>query len=1016
MSISYFSFAQGVSISITDAETGYIDIETLTGTQNNPHQSCCEPMTIEVTFSQLPPYSSNLFLEIYYFSLDQEFNFEDCEFCTTGTIGTTNSKIVIDETVPPGIPGNPMSYTMTMEIPYFNTNSGDLYFKYKNDQGTNLVIDERIESNIANCPTVTTKVSQLISEQVWPSSTTACSGAFFSNLRPQVDIIVDVSDYCFLGNPAAGTGRELINFGPGNQLIVEEGNKLTIDYVHFYSCYGEMWKGIYLEKGAELVMKNSIIEDAEFAITFEKGAKLTLEDNEFIDNFVHMKALSVRIVEDTGDETEISSFKNNEFTGSGSLASTYEGQTTNPQHYPYAGILIGDGSAGWRTCGTLRFTTDNVTDRNKFSDLANGILNQRDGGNLYLKGSTFNEINSTTGAGYATSGFGINHETHLRSSIINGFDSWPDGYSFSNVDIALRSNLAAIIKFDKQVVDQCFRGVYSTKTISSSYIHNNTFSTSWNAIEIANSNIRADFEIIDNDINLDIPTTQVLDKGGIVLSNVNCPFSSNSTSNISENSIYADEGEVGIGLFDVENLSVEDNFIGIAEDITDAKGISALGGKNISITCNDFQGAYGILGNNTLTTGIYFSGLNRSTITCSDISKTHTAIQVHLMNETQLQGNALHTNSIGIEYGNDAEPNAQTGPQEYNGNQWLNSYSTGQGEYGALHNAIQLIAEKSQYIVNDNQGSQYTTVDYPDFVNEDDDDLNFTCEDSLIDCTIELGLVLKQWDRLDSVVFTDSLFDEHLLRDLQWKVYRNMKEEILALDGDFNALASYIGVHEMYEADSTLRAILQYMELDTFPDSILNVASVDTLSNTQLKDLYSELAANYEQMQTGLEIYISNEEWAAGTEDPYLNYLSEALYQESLLWSSEEGYLNAFDIEVCSFEGGDAWNRMNALQPSDTISYSLNECVEGRESFILEQDNEFELRISPNPAHYELQVLNVENLPASKLHYTIFDLNGRTVQSGKLTSSGMIRLNAKLQSGLYILKVNHHSAKFNVFR
>lgn len=1005
---------------------------SLSHSKTNHLKTCCDTLVITFRFILQNEFEPNpAFAQLKYFGPDQELILENCNRIPIN--GGVDHMIQIDTTFPSvddliQETGNPnINYVFaTVKVPntYYNTTVEAAEFNPTWKDTTGAI---RGMSNIffntegpKSCFT-SDSVSNLVNE-----------GEILNNKKLSIglddfaELIVD--EHLIIGDPQDFVGHSFV--GKASSIRVLSGDTLEIYNNEFIACRGYFWKGIYLEEDATLIMNDVLLTAAEHGILFEKGAIMSLDDNIFENNFIHMKGKGKTVPlggGSSGSNTKLESFENNIFrgndngayTGQGVFPKKYSGQSTNPQYYPYAGIVIGNTSSEWISCGTVRFTNSDNSKLNEFTNMANGIINKRNGANLYVKGASFYNINSNYGQGYNTVGFGIKHNALLKPCIVNGFSSWPDEYSFSNVDIAIQTNYASIVKFDKQVVDQCKRGVYSTKTLLSSYVNNNTFRTSWNSIEIANSNIRREFEIIENDINLDIPTTQVLDKGGIVLSNVNCQvnqYFSNSTSKISENSINTNEGEVGIGLFDVENLSVEDNFIGIARDITDAKGISALGGNKVSITCNDIQGSYGDIGNDTLTTGIYFDGLNKSTITCNDIYKTHTAVQVHLMNEIQLKGNALHTNSIGIEYGNDAEPNAQTGPQEYNGNQWLTAYSPGQGEYGALHNAIQRIAEKSQYTVNDNQGSEYTTMDYPNFITEDDDDNNFSCQDSLPDCTITLGLVIKQWDRLDSIVFTDTLFKEHLLRDLQWKVYRNMKENILAHDGNFNILASNVGIYEMYEADSSLQKILQYMELDTFPDSIISISSVDTLSNTQLDDLFSELAANYEQMQAGLETYISNEAWTTSTEDPYLNNLSSALSQEASLWSSENGYLSTFEIGVCSYKGGDAWNRMNALQPADAISYSLYECAYGRESFITEQINEFELKISPNPTDYELQVQNIDGLSDSKMNYSIFDLNGRLVQSGQVTDSGMIRLNAKFQSGLYILRIDQQSFKFNVFR
>lgn len=59
----------------------------------------------------------------------------------------------------------------------------------------------------------------------------------------------------------------------------------------------------------------------------------------------------------------------------------------------------------------------------------------------------------------------------------------------------------------------------------------------------------------------------------------------------------------------------------------------------------------------------------------------------------------------------------------------------------------------------------------------------------------------------------------------------------------------------------------------------------------------------------------------------------------------------------------------------------------------------------PNPVKAG-QIINIDNIKAGIYHLTIIDLYGRNKSETNITSTGQIRLNADLKSGIYIIKLN----------
>ena len=141
------------------------------------------------------------------------------------------------------------------------------------------------------------------------------------NLYIPDKLIFDIPEYCIYNS----TGNGEIIMESGGEIIIEDGSKLLIDGQTLRSCQN-MWKGIYVERGGELILNDCIIANAQFGITAEKGSKISVFGTTFLNNYIGIYVPPDPNVVLPANNVDLF-LMNNAFIGIGSMLPPYLFQT-----------------------------------------------------------------------------------------------------------------------------------------------------------------------------------------------------------------------------------------------------------------------------------------------------------------------------------------------------------------------------------------------------------------------------------------------------------------------------------------------------------------------------------------------------------------------------------------------------------------------------------------------------------------------------------------------------------------
>jgi hypothetical protein len=146
---------------------------------------------------------------------------------------------------------------------------------------------------------------------------------------------------------------------PGASILVAPG-ALSLSASQLQGC-AQRWQGITLQPGAKLMMENTTIQDADYAITASDKSEIHLSGNTFSQNYV-----SLYVPTAGGLQTILiqGQFQGNTFEANGALLPHPQ---TGETQWPYAGI--------WINNALLHQPTGQVAgEQNVFDNLQNGIL------------------------------------------------------------------------------------------------------------------------------------------------------------------------------------------------------------------------------------------------------------------------------------------------------------------------------------------------------------------------------------------------------------------------------------------------------------------------------------------------------------------------------------------------------------------------------------------------------------------------------------------------------------------
>ena len=118
-------------------------------------------------------------------------------------------------------------------------------------------------------------------------------------------------------------------------------------------------------------------------------------------------------------------------------------------------------------------------------------------------------------------------------------------------------------------------------------------------------------------------------------------------------------------------------------------------------------------------------------------------------------------------------------------------------------------------------------------------------------------------------------------------------------------------------------------------------------------------------------------------------------------------------LDECTPYGGQGWYLVNSLRsPEDrNLGFDLN-CTDYRFSEPQERVSSFS--VYPNPSNGMLRIEGSSKSTSNR--YRIFNASGQVMQEGSFVNGEAIRLDAKMQAGMYYITVGTSVQKFSVIR
>ncbi|MFM9950607.1 MAG: right-handed parallel beta-helix repeat-containing protein [Saprospiraceae bacterium] len=128
----------------------------------------------------------------------------------------------------------------------------------------------------------------------------------------------------------------VLEFGPGAEIFIQANRTMFAYGSKLYAC-DDMWRGIVVKPHGQLTLNTCHVEDAQYAISAEDNAFLSLLSNRFNRNYV-----GIRNISPTGGSTGLNFnyFSGNTFLCSDPLNGPYPSQAPTPGEVSYAGILL----------------------------------------------------------------------------------------------------------------------------------------------------------------------------------------------------------------------------------------------------------------------------------------------------------------------------------------------------------------------------------------------------------------------------------------------------------------------------------------------------------------------------------------------------------------------------------------------------------------------------------------------------------------------------------------------------
>lgn len=464
-----------------------------------------------------------------------------------------------------------------------------------------------------------------------------------------------------------------IRMQPGAQLTVEGGNTLNLNNLEdaggIHGC-GYRWEGIRVAPEATLIIRASVIKDAQFAIQAQGEATLSISSTRFLQNAV---GLYVSPSENLQNIYFKSEFFGNSFEGNNTPLFP-NSESPEILNYPRAGIDLSDA-----VLQIPQISPD--APPNHFSGLQNGIIAQNS--QFEFQKMQFENLLGESGVAAQVSnpeGVGV----FAKNCIVE-----LDSCVFSDLGRAIHSESGDLAVFNSNI-SSVSTGIVivncNTRTID---IQNNSISFDTYGIYGYWNNHMASLLIRENTLMSQFDQTSNTGRAIYLLGN-----SANSSGQkiIAENILHLNSRTNGISILNDGHFEVSNNEI--LFDNLELSGNSTPCGVSLGLSSNNWFFSNSITA--TLPTSkvraFFVASSTANTFCCNTTSKTRTGFEFFgSCSNTQLRNNSLGIHEIGLK----CNLNTFIGQQIHGGNRWKGPFSEAAAQH--LGNAQQ-VADSRFYV------------------------------------------------------------------------------------------------------------------------------------------------------------------------------------------------------------------------------------------------------------------------------------------------------------------------------
>jgi hypothetical protein len=470
----------------------------------------------------------------------------------------------------------------------------------------------------------------------------------------------------------------------GVPFIVHDGATLVLNNCTL-SANRNMWKGIVVESGATLILRNTIIRDAEYGIYAMDGSSFYIYDSQFIDNVV-------------GIETETNhpaKFNTIDFTIFGTSFTTSAAGLKDlyPKQPPHgakskAGIVFNN------MIGTIG---NNIAAENIFSNMNCGIISNSS--TLTITNNKFISIlnenfysDEFMGSGVAANGangiFNVDVLPFVNQSAADPtFFECDYGVYGDNMSLNIKENAMAFVA----------NGIYITRCG-----RNSSVNAEANNISAFNAGIKFN----DNDgasqlkaLNNIITTTVV---GGVCIGAYESGSGINNLT-VEGNNLTCAGSQLGIDINACLNSVVFNNQVTeISPGAIGFSGITLNGCSGTIVSCNSVTGLMSAAG--TESYGLAARVSDNTVIHCNTFTQTNRGMAFFgpCASTNNIADNAMYEHFEGLFLNS----NAILGEQQHMGNRWYGPFWSGNGANN-LNSGTPADLEASMFTVHDAAGTIY---------------------------------------------------------------------------------------------------------------------------------------------------------------------------------------------------------------------------------------------------------------------------------------------------------------------